>query len=432
MLRVRIWSAIFTAITLALLASATSGAAKVNIVVWDAIPQSGQDAYKSVVADFRATHPDISVETQTMSGGYGEIIQKFTVAWAGGIAPNIVHISHTSTYTFRYTGIFMPLNDYIAKDPSFDLKDWYPPFIETVSIGDTIYGLPYNESTPVTYYNPDLLQESGLSGKAPTTWDEMRSFGKKVTRDYVNGVPSVWAMDFEKAPGWIQLAFLAQAGGSMLNADRTRLTLNSPEGVEAWEYMQSLVRDRIARYPGAPAAEIYGGKIGWYFRSVASLRSTLDQAAANNMRISVAALPCYKRCGMPIGGGAFYAANTGTKAQRDATYEFLKFISRPENQARFAVATGYMAARRKAVQTPELQQAFKENPEYMVTYQQLAYAFPETPSPEATQIHALWNNAKDFLEPMWVNFAPVKPLLDEVARRGNLLLDEFYAKYERK
>ena len=209
---------------------------QVSITVWHVVgPDPGRVEFEKIVDDFRAAHPNINVELEFVPGGYFAILDKLQVGLLGGVAPNVVHLAHSQSYAFRDSGIFAPLNDYIANDPEFNLSDWYPPFLETVMLPgrEEIYGIPYNVSTPITYYSPSLLSVSGVPGP-PTTWDEMVEYGKKIVRDLNgDGTPEIWAMDTTRQPGFIQEAFIGQAGGQTVNADRTEFLLNSPEAVRA-------------------------------------------------------------------------------------------------------------------------------------------------------------------------------------------------------
>src|SRR5690606_10923631 len=111
-----------------------SPAQSVTITVWDAVPESGRPTFLEIVDDFRAEHPDIIVEIEKVPGGYPGIYEKFLVSMLGDVAPNVVHQSNVRSYNLRYLGSLLPINDYIAADPNMDLNDFYPPFIEAVSL----------------------------------------------------------------------------------------------------------------------------------------------------------------------------------------------------------------------------------------------------------------------------------------------------------
>lgn len=140
----------------------SSAANQVTITLWDAIPLSGRDVFLELIREFEEQNPNIKVEVEQPPGAYVGVLEKTTVALAGGVPPNIIHLAHAYSYSFRELGVFMSLNDYIAADPSFEIEDWYPPFLDAVSMDGHIYGIPYNLSTVTMYYSPFRLEASGL------------------------------------------------------------------------------------------------------------------------------------------------------------------------------------------------------------------------------------------------------------------------------
>ena len=51
--------------------------------------------------------------------------------------------------------------------------------------------VPFQRSTPVLYWNKDAFKEAGLDPNTPpATWDEMVSFGKKLTKTDAAGNPT--------------------------------------------------------------------------------------------------------------------------------------------------------------------------------------------------------------------------------------------------
>jgi len=422
-------AALIAALVLAQVAVTALAQQPVTITVWDALPETGRPTYLAIVEEFQQEYPHIRVEVEFVAGGYQAIREKLMVGKLANVVPNVVHLAHVHSYSFRYQNWFMELNDRIANDPNIDLSDFYPPFLEAVSLGGKIYGVPYNLSTPLMYYSPERFELSGLEARPPATWDEMVELGRKIVRDENgDGTPDIWAMDIATSPGWIQEAFLGQAGGRTINEAKTELLLNSPEAVETWEFLQGLIHFHgVSRYTGYPNADFYGGRAGWSFRSTANLRSYLENAIQAGHPLSVAPMPCHKQCYVPIGGGAFYAMDTGSAAERDAAYAFLSYIVRPDVLARYAAGSGYMAGRRSSTQSSYLQDVFEDHPEFLVTYEQLSVAHPETQAPEWGRIQALWEDRADFLDPLYRRGEPVKPILDDLTRKGNAILNEFYA-----
>lgn len=415
-----------------LLTTAWSVAAQtpVTIEVWDGLPQTGREVFLELLEEFQQEYPHITIESGYVTGGYHAIREKFVVGWASGVVPNVIQMGNAHTYDLRYLGAFAALDDFIQNDASFDLDDWYPPFREMVVLNGKTYGIPYNVSTPITYYSPFVFEDSGLEPTPPKTWDEMIVIGKQITRDVDgDGNPDIWGTDNVRSPGWVMEAFIHQGGGRMINEEKNRLMLDSPEAVQAMEFQQALIHEhRVARYPGAPGNDLFGGKIGWWIRSTASLRNYLQRGEEAGIPVSAAPLPCGVQCYAPIGGGAIYAVNTGTPEQREASYLLISFLSRPENQARYASASGYMVTRRSALATEIMQETIMKDPEFTVTYNQLSVSHPETQAPEWGKLQLLWENNPEFLDPIFYNNLPVLPVLEDTVRKGNAILDEFWSK----
>ena len=52
------------------------------------------------------------------------------------------------------------------------------------------YGIPFQRSTPVLYWNKDAFKEAGLDPETPpASWAEMVEMGKKLTKTDASGNP---------------------------------------------------------------------------------------------------------------------------------------------------------------------------------------------------------------------------------------------------
>ena len=69
-----------------------------------------------------------------------------------------------------------------AEDKAW-LKSFYPALMANGVTGGKTYGIPFQRSTIVLYYNKDAFKEAGLDpNKPPKTWAEMVEMGKKLTK----------------------------------------------------------------------------------------------------------------------------------------------------------------------------------------------------------------------------------------------------------
>ena len=104
-------------------------------------------------------------------------------------------------------------------------------------------------------------------------------------------------------------------------------------------------------------------------------------------------LPANKRPGAPTGGGNFYIFKDSTDEQKAASFEFIKWISAPEQAAKWSIATGYVAPRPDAWETPAMKQYVADFPQALVARDQLEYAVAELATYQNQRITTILNDA---------------------------------------
>src|SRR5690606_10315643 len=90
------WIVLF--VLMALCTASMYAAAQTRITVLHAMPAGPPtEIFEQLAREFDEAHPDITVEV-TWGGGYGATLEKAQVAWASGLAPNIVHIEQMQSF----------------------------------------------------------------------------------------------------------------------------------------------------------------------------------------------------------------------------------------------------------------------------------------------------------------------------------------------
>lgn len=387
------------------------------------------DLMDQLIIEFEEANPDIKID-HVYINGYNQMNEKTLVAWAGGAAPNVVIIEQSRWFGFALDGMFLPLDEYIENDPAIWVDDLYPGIREHLTWDGKLWGLPYNISTPLIYYNRDLFQMSGLEPNAPTTWDELLEVSRRIARDSDgDGANDVWGIDFY-AWGWLFEAWLGQNGAKVVSDDGLRYVFNSEEAIEAMEFTQSLVLEHRVARQGTGYPDFWAGRLGMTERSTASLAGNISNAESNGFDMGVAPLACNVQCYAPVGGGNLHILNTGTPAQKDAAWRFVSFLTDAENLARMGAATGYMAGRTSSLQSTVLQDHFIDEPRAVATYEQLVSASPRAKVPNWAGEMA--SAISSFGTRQHRDGANVREELNELVRMGNQMLDEWYATREQR
>jgi sn-glycerol 3-phosphate transport system substrate-binding protein len=331
-----------------------------------------------LTADFMKENPDITLKP-VYAGGYSDTLTKAVTATKSGQGPQLAVLLSTDVYSLIDDELIVPF-DNTPEDKAW-LASFYPAFMKNGEVNGRIWGVPFQRSTIVMYYNKDAFREAGLDPeKPPATWAEHAEFARKLTRRDGDKVTR-WGVEI---PGdgftyWLLQAMVAEAGGEMVSANGTKVSLDSPAVVEALQYWVDLgIKDKshppgIVAWGTAPR-DFLEGKAGMIWHTTGNLTNIRTNAKFD---LGVAMLPAGKRRGSPTGGGNFYAFKGASAAQQAAGLRFLKWVTSAERAAAWGIATGYVATRPDAWQTPAMKDYVAGFPAAAVARDQLEFAVPE-------------------------------------------------------
>ncbi|UVI31244.1 ABC transporter substrate-binding protein [Paenibacillus spongiae] len=212
---------------------------KTKVIVWGLDPMAVGSGNKEMIEEFNKTHAGIEIVPQSMpgSGGYDtQDLSKLTAAIASGSPPDVVNLNAPFIMEVASRGILMPLDEYIEKS-NFDLSRFYPYTVKEMTFQGKIWGLPVGIDDRILYYNKDMMANAGLDPESPpVTWDELLEYGQKMTiKDDKGGFKQIgFIPNFGNS--WLYL-YSIQNNGKYLDDEGKKVLLNSPENVEALEFM---------------------------------------------------------------------------------------------------------------------------------------------------------------------------------------------------
>jgi ABC-type glycerol-3-phosphate transport system substrate-binding protein len=255
--------------------------------------------------------------------------------------------------------------------------DIYEIFLEGSRQGGVLWSFPFNKSVRNLYYNKDLFEQAGLDPEMPPrTWEEYRALAKKLTRDLDgDGKMDQWGLASQITVTMFE-NLLVQNGGSLLNDDETAAAFDSPEGVEALEFMADLlVRDGTALLSQGweYQNEFLAGKVAMIEGSSVSLAFIEGKYA---FELGVAPLPAGKRDTQLVAGTDVVIFATTQEREKKA-WAFVEWFTDTEQTARWAAATGYLPVRKSAMKHPVLAARLESVPGLAAAYAQLDRALPQ-------------------------------------------------------
>ena len=350
-----------------------------------------------MAADFEKENPGIKIKP-VYAGSYQDTVTKVLTAAKGGDAPHIAVMLSTDMYTLIDEGVVVAIDDLLkAPEDKAWLNSFYPGFMQNSQTGGKTWGIPFQRSTIVMYWNKDLFKQAGLDPqRPPQNWAEMVEFGKKLTQRDAAGNVSTYGVQVPSSgfPYWLFQAFTTQNGVELMNPAGTQTYFDKPEVVQALQYWVDLSR----KHQIHPAGVVEWGTTpkDFFERKAAMIWTTTGNLT--NIRTNakfdfgVAMLPAGKQRGTPTGGGNFYVLNKTTPAERDAAVKFMKWATTPERATKWAIATGYVSVTPASWETDAMKKYLSEFPAPTVARDQLKYAKAELSTHENQRVTKALND----------------------------------------
>jgi len=333
-------------------------------------------------ADFEKENPGIKVKP-VYAGTYQETLVKALTAHKSGTPPVTAVLLSTDMFTLIDEDAIVPFDGLLqGADDHAWVKSFYPAFMANSQTGGKTWGIPFQRSTIVLYWNKALFKEAGLDPEhAPASWSEMLADARKLTRRDAAGHVTQWGVQIPSSgfPYWLFQGLTTPNGAELMNAAGTQTYFDKPAVVEALQFWTDLGRkDKVMPEGviewGTTPKDFFEKKIAMMWTTTGNLTNVKKNAGFD---FGVAMLPEKKRRGSPTGGGNFYVFKKASKAEQEAAARFVKWMTQPERAAQWGIDTGYVAVRPDAWKTAKMEEYVKGFPAAAVARDQLQYSVAE-------------------------------------------------------
>jgi sn-glycerol 3-phosphate transport system substrate-binding protein len=369
---------------LALIAGTAQAQGKTELTFYYPIAVGGPltKVIDNLVAGFEKEHPDVKISA-VYAGNYDDARIKALAAQKAGQPAQMSVLFSIDIYELLEQDLIVPFDDLAtsAADKAW-LKSFYPALMANGTYKGKVYGIPFQRSTIVMYWNKEAFKEAGLDAeKPPSNWSEMQQMAAKLVKKDAGGNVTRWGVMVPSTgyAYWMFQAFARENGQDLMNAEGNRTNFAHPDVVSALEYWVNLGRkDRVMPEGtvewGTLRQNFVEGKTAIMWHTTGNLTAVKDSA---KFPFGVAMLPASKQRGSPTGGGNWYIFKKSTPAERKAAFEFIKWVTAPERAAEWSIATGYVAVSPAAYETPKLKEYVSGFPQAAVARDQLKFATPE-------------------------------------------------------
>lgn len=158
-----------------LLTMAVAGAEgeKTTVVFWNSWTGGDGDALQALVTKFNESQDEVFID-MTRTTSFGDMLQTNLPT---GEAADLILLNVNDMN--KYGEYLLPITD-IWENTSLKAEDFSDAYLGMAKKGDDVYGIPFQISTFMLYYNKDLLAAAGIE-KVPTTFAEWTEASEKVS-----------------------------------------------------------------------------------------------------------------------------------------------------------------------------------------------------------------------------------------------------------
>jgi multiple sugar transport system substrate-binding protein len=315
--------------------------------MWSASPEETA-VWQELAKDVNEKHPNITVKLETVT--FEDYWNKLSTQLASENEADIVAMQSLRMPGFAARGALQPLQPFIDEDPDVNVDDFFEPIRQGLSVGEEIYAFGYDIGPILLYYNKNLFDKVGIPTPPPDepiSWEEFRQNAAELTNAGAREYGYVMQPVFDFTVPW-----LWSGGGDYMNAAETQCTLDTPESIEAIEFVVSMfTKDKIAApitdlaNPNFGVETFYSGKVGmhidgpWQFINIGE---------NSNFEWGIAPMPAGPAGSVTWAAGSGFGISN-TTGSPDAAWDALKVITSTESLEKTAKAGRGYPARKSAV-----------------------------------------------------------------------------------
>lgn len=354
-------------------AAAMPAQAETKLNVYYAWPEH-EVIHKPIADRFMADHPEIKISFRAAAPSYDEAVQTLIRQSMAGELPDVHYVGFNVLRPLVTRGLVKPIDDLVAAHHLAD-KGYTEQILSLARIEGHLYGLPFAMSTPVVYYNADLVKQAGGDpDKVPTDWDSFVALAGKVGA-LGNGTSGMYYQ--LGSDDWATQNLVRNFGGQMMNDKESDIAFDGPAGQAAVKLFKRFHTDGAQPAIDSHAARqlFTSGKLGFFFASAGSV-SGFEGEIGDRFKLRTAKQPLGAEDATMPTGGMVAIILTDDPAKRAAAWDYVKFTTSPEGQSIVVPNTGYMPTNTLALDKDHLAGFYDKHPNWYTSVLQTPRARP--------------------------------------------------------
>ncbi|ALS25167.1 MULTISPECIES: extracellular solute-binding protein [Paenibacillus] len=388
----------------------------VSLSIWTGWPEL-DPYFKKMAEEYKKTKPNVSIEVSSFP--LRDYEKKVAAALPSKSAADILPLNPNLALRYIEGGLIQTTPEDLVKYVNSGIHEKL--IVDTTSVNGKPYGVPSFMGAGAIYYNKDMLKEAGLT--EPPNVDNLLEYAQKLAKRDASGNLERAGMSLRLSGGGSGVGekfwnLLAQRGGSIVkevSPGKYTANYNTEEGYQTLKLYVDMVHKFKTDDPKLKHdTEAFQTNLAaFYIRESNVIMDTKKKAPDLNydaapLKANVISLINY------------YVSSTD-KAKAEAAWDFIRFLTKPENHKQIITMSGWLPARNDL----DLNDVYKEYPQYKAFFvKQDLQMYP--PLPEFDEILTKFADrlaTKGFTDPSFVdNPDKMKAFLNDAAKETNDIL----------
>lgn len=328
----------------------------------------------------------------------------------------------------------IPAQSLIEADESFDGSELMPQLVNSYTLADVLWSLPFHASTMVMYYNKTAYAKAGLDPETPaTTLAEFADMAARLKGDgqyaITLGIQNTYINHFIGGQG--EYSFIGDHENG--RAGRMTKVVFDEEGtmknfLTEWSKVLATGAVQTTEEGTQARDEFMAGTSATLFSSNNVLESMVNTFAEQGWELGVAELPkvlASDKGGVCPGGSSIYVLDRGDGQKVAKSWAFMKQWVSAEYQTEWALGTGCIPVNQKSMETEDMRAYVESRPEFDVAFGAMMNSNPNVQEHLAPTQQAFTTTFKEVGAQFAAGTLSIDECVAEMAKQCNDALDEY-------
>lgn len=379
------WIVVPLALILIASCAPSLGSSPENVTVefWHTFGDEKRSGWIQATADeYNTAHPGVTI-VPSFKGDSNTTLQSTILGARQGQVPALVQVEGVASQLALDSGVFQP----VSAIQEVDFSDYLEPVISYYTVEGKVNSVPWNSSSPVLYFNKNLMEQAGLDPNNPP-----QTFGaiQEACATFAAAEPDIKCVALTPY-AWLFEQWMSQQNVALVNngngrsARATETAIDSPAGREVFKFYKDLNDKGFLTNTGKLADTVGTNAIFTEQKALMTINSTaglgniLDGAKQSGFELGVGVLPIPDgsgRNGVQIGGASLWVTKDVNEATAKAALDFSLFMTNTDHMADWHKVTGYYPVRTSSVELLRSEGWFDTSPLQVVAFNQLLETVP--------------------------------------------------------